>query len=70
MDLQFVVDAYSWKRKAGKLPVYKVSLKSKDGDSLTLSRGDSSIFEDFPKGETFDVKISKGQSNLEEFTGE
>lgn len=36
MDIQFVVESYSWKSKAGKPPVYKASLKSSEGHSLTL----------------------------------
>lgn len=66
MEIQFVVESYSWKSKAGKVPVYKVSLKSSDVHTLTLVSNDRSIFEVFPKGETVDVKIGKAQRTLDE----
>lgn len=70
MDCRFVVDGYAWSSKAGKPPVYKVDLKSSEGHKLTLKRDDRSIFEEFPKGESVDVKISRGQRNLTEFPEE
>ena len=70
MEIQFVVEAFSWKSKAGKAPVYKVSLKSSDGHTLTLLSNDRAIFEVFPKGETVDVKIGKAQRTLDEVPGQ
>jgi hypothetical protein len=67
VDLQFVVDAHSWKSKAGALPIYKVSLKNSDGHILSIVSNDRSIFEIFPKGEAVDVKIGKAQRALNEF---
>lgn len=70
MDIQFVVEGHSYKSKAGKTPVYKVSLKNSDGHTLTLVRSDRSIFQDFPKDEVVDVKISKTERTLDDFPGE
>lgn len=69
MDIQFVVESYSWKSKAGKVLVYKVSLKSREGHSLTLVGDSGSIFEAFPKGDTVNVKISKTKT-LDEILGQ
>ncbi len=70
MEIPFVVEGYSWKSKAGKPAVFKVSLKSPGGHSLTLVGDSSSIFEVFPKGETVDVKIDKAQRTLDEIPGD
>ena len=65
-EIEFVVDSHGWKSKAGKTPVYKVSLKNPDGHSMTLVGSSRLIFEEFPKGEVVTVKIGKSQLTLDE----
>ena len=70
VEIEFVVDAHGWKSKAGKAPVYRVSLKNPDGHSLTLVSSNRVICEDFPKGEVFTIKIGKSQLTLDEVPDE
>ena len=70
MEIPFVVESFAWKSKAGKEPVYKVSLKNSNGHKLTLVSGSKRIFEDFPKGETVNVKVSKPVQRTLEIPGE
>jgi len=70
MEVPFVVEGHSWKSKAGKTPVYKVSLKNPDGHSLTLVSDSRKICEDFPKDAVFTVKIGRAQLTLDEVPGE
>jgi len=64
MDLSFVVDELITRDKAGKNPKYKVKMKNDDGTTLTIVSDSKSIFTDFPKGDTVDVKIGKSQTTL------
>ncbi|WGM90145.1 MAG: hypothetical protein NUK63_03255 [Candidatus Bathyarchaeum tardum] len=66
MEIQFVVDAHSWKSKAGQVPEYKVSLKNSDGHTLVLVGSSRAICEKFPKDEVFTVKIGSTQTTLDE----
>ena len=66
MEIDFVVKGHSYNSPAGKPTVYKVSLKSSNGHSLTLVRSDRSVFKDFPKDETVTVKIGQAQRRLDE----
>ena len=70
MEVQFVVNGHSWRSKAGKAPVYKVSLKNSDGHSLTLVGDSRKICEEFPKGEVVSVKIGRVQLTLDEVPDE
>ena len=70
MDIPFVVEKFSWESKAGKEPVYKVSFKNSNGHKLILVSGSKRIFEDFPKGETVNVKVSKPVQRTLEIPGE
>ena len=69
----FVVEKCSQEKKKPKhggdliVILYKVRLKSDNGDSLTLERQDKSLWEEFPPGEELDVTIaSTGQQKLVE----
>jgi len=70
VEVQFVVDEHKWKSKAGKTPVYTVSLKNADGHNLTLVSSSREICEDFPKGEVVSVKIGRTQTTLDDVPDE
>lgn len=65
-SIRFVVTGYSWKKKAGKDPVFKVSLKAGDGHTLNLVSSSRDIFSGFPADSVVDVKIGKAQRTLDE----
>ena len=64
------MDAHGWKSKAGKTPMYRVSLKNADGHSLTLVSSSREICEQFPKDEVVSVKIGRTQLTLDEVPNE
>jgi len=69
----FEVVGYDFRKKAGKSPIYKVSLRSSDGHSLSLVSDSKAIYEDFPIGDKVNVKITQTQQTLdvpEENSGE
>ena len=72
MEIQFIVEGHSYKRKAGKPAVYKVSLKSTrgDGHKLTLVSNSKAICEQFPEDMVVDVKVGKAQRTLDEVPGQ
>jgi len=65
-SVRFKVSRYSYAKKAGKAAVFKVHFESKDGETLVLVSGSKEIYEGFPEGETFDVRIGKAQKTLDE----
>jgi len=64
-SITFEVVGYNFQKKAGKGPVYKVSLKSSEGHSLTLVSDSKAIYEGFPIGDKVNVKISQAQQTLD-----
>lgn len=64
--IQFEVVGYSFTRKAGKGPVYKIHLKSGDGHALTLVSDTRAIYQGFPMGELVSVTISRAQRTMDE----
>jgi len=64
MTETFVVEKCSQEKKKPKhegdpvVVLYKVRLKSDNGDALTLERQDKGLWEDFPPGEEVDVTIA------------
>jgi len=70
MEFECVVIGYSTDQKAGKLPKYKVLLKSLDGfHRITLTGETEAIKKGYPLGESVTVEIRESQT-LDEFTGE
>ena len=70
VDLTFEVVGYGYTKRVTKHPVFKVMLKSAQGDSLTLVSDSRDIFEGYPEGESFSVTIHKGQKTLTELPSE
>lgn len=71
MEIQFIVEGHSYKRKAGKAARYKVSLKSTRGEGhrLTLVSGSKAIWEQLPEDMVVDIKIGKAQRTLDDVPG-
>jgi len=62
--IPFLVTSYSYKKKAGKSPVFKVHLTSSLSHSLTLASESKAIYDGFPIGDTVDVKVGRAQQVL------
>lgn len=65
--LTFEVVGREFKKKANKQPVFKVNLKTTEGDSLTLVSDSKDIYSGYPEGETFSVFIKKSQKTITDF---
>ena len=68
--ISFHIVGHGYSRKAGKDPVYKVNLKSADGDSLTLVGNSKQVYAGYPIGDVVTVKIEKRQRTLDQGPGE
>ena len=64
--ITFLVVGYSYKKKAGKDPVYKVQFRNENGHSLTLVGGSKEIYSGFPIDTQVDMEIVKAQKTLDE----
>jgi len=65
-SISFEVVGYSYSRKAGKGPVYKVLFKNPEGHALTLVGSSRDIYAGFPLGDQVQVTIVRSQRTLEE----
>lgn len=68
--LTFEVTERGYRKPAGKHPVFRVKLKTAQGDSLTLVSDSKEIYDGYPEGETFTVVIKKAQKTMSEFPQE
>jgi len=67
-SIEFIVVSYSFNKKAGKTPTYKVNFKAADGHGhvLTLVSDNRSVYEGFPIGDRVDVNIGRAQKTIDE----
>ena len=63
-NLTFETNEVAFKKKTGKNPKYKVTLKSPDGHSLTLVSESRAIWDQYPEGETFQVTVKQTQRTI------
>jgi len=64
--MTFEVVSHGYAKKTAKAPVYKVVLKTLDGDSLTLVRDSRDVYAGYPLGDYVTVQIKKAQKTLDE----
>jgi len=68
--LTFEAVGREYRKPAGKSPVFRVKLKSAQGDSLTLVSNSKDIYDGFPEGEAFTVVVKKAQKTMSDFSRE